>query len=259
MSNVKIPKIIWQTYKTHQIPAKWISSPESMKRLHPTWEYRFTTDIDNRKFVESEYPQYLALYDRLGREIKPICPVDMIRYLFLHKYGGMYLDLDYRAIKAFDSLFKIDADLYMFKTPNGQSYTNSIMASKPGCQFWLQCIEQIAHRLDNCPWYIFGDLRVLWTTGPGMLSSVLNDYNQPFVTIPSKLGHPCSICDHYFNRVCAETDSYVEELPGSSWTSPSTQLYYFGLCRWREILLFILILLIIVILVWLSYSSGKSK
>ena len=259
MADVKIPKIIWQTYKTHEIPSKWIPSPESLKTHHPSWSYHFVTDEDIRKFVEQEYPQYLNLYDRVGAEIKHICRVDMVRCLLLHKYGGFYIDLDYKALKAFDPLFVGDADIYVFKTPNmGNSYTNSFMASKPKVEFWIKCIELIQYRLDNCPWYIFGDLRVLWTTGPGLLTSVLEKYNQPYMTIPSKLGHPCTICDHYFNRVCSDSDSYVEELPGSSWTSPSTQIFYFTVCQWYDILLLVLIMLTIVIL-YLLFSKTFSS
>ena len=248
MSKINIPKIIWQTYKTHTIPDKWISSPESLRKLHPDWIYHLMDDKENRQFVIDNYPHYLNLYDRLGQEIKPICQVDMVRILYLHKYGGVYIDLDYKAIKPFDDLFNIGSDLYLFRTPNSNGYTNSFMASKPNSRFWIKCIEEISFRLDHKPWYIFGDLRVLWTTGPGMLTDVIKNHNKPFVTIPSKLGHPYSICDHYLNRFPTSEDAYVDELPGSSWTSPTTQIFYFTISRWKEILVILFIILLIIIL-----------
>ena len=247
MSKVFIPKNIWQTYKTHIIPDKWISSPESIKRLHPTWNYYLTDDQENLTFIQTYYPQYLQLYNRLGKEIKKICQVDMVRILYVHKYGGVYLDLDYEVLKPLDDLFIFNSDLYLFQTSNMGGFTNSFFGSRPNCPFWIQCIEEIKYRLDHKPWYIFGDVRVLWTTGPGMLTDVANEYNKPFVTIPYKLGHPCNICDHYLNRVCTNEDSYVKELEGSSWTNPTTQLFYFVVCCWKELLIILFLIILIII------------
>jgi mannosyltransferase OCH1-like enzyme len=255
MSKSSIPKIIWQTYKTHSIPNKWSSSPESLKKYHPTWKYHLTDDQENRQFMLTHYPEYLNLYDRLGREVKPICQVDMIRILRLHKYGGVYIDLDYEALKPFDDLFSIDSDLYLFRTSNLGGFTNSFLASIPGCYFWIKCIEKIIYRLDNKPWYILGDLRVLWTTGPGMLTDVANEYNKPYVTIPYKLGHPCNICDHYLNRVCTASESYVKELKGSSWTDPSVDIFYFMVCRWEYILSILFLILLIILFYFILYRK----
>lgn len=211
-----IPRLLWQTYKTHTVPQKWKTSPISLMQHHPAWEYNLTDDEENRMFVKENYPEHLLLYDRLWKELKPIASVDMVRYLLLHKHGGVYLDLDYRAVKPFDSLFASNASLYLVRTPNLGGYTNSFMASAPGCDFWMQCIAEIKKRIDNAPWYIRGDVRILWTTGPGMITSVANEYTQPFMTLPYKLAHPCSICDHYNGTICTSEESYVEEFEGSS-------------------------------------------
>lgn len=58
--------------------------------------------IKNHKFVATNYPQYLNLYDRVGREIKFICSVDLFRYLWRYKYNGACMDLDYEIIKLLD-------------------------------------------------------------------------------------------------------------------------------------------------------------
>ena len=58
-----IPKIIHQTWKTHQIPelmGKWV---QSWIKVNPDWEYWFWTDQDVHKFVEERFPQQLALFD----------------------------------------------------------------------------------------------------------------------------------------------------------------------------------------------------
>ena len=136
--STKIPKIFWQTYKTHQVPQKWITSPKSIMKYHPH-------------------------------------PVNICKCMHLHIFKGcgvyMDMDLDLEVLKPLDDLFESGADFYLVRTPNWMGYTNSFMASKPNCPFWIRCIEKIKYRLDHRPWYILGDINVLWTTGPAMISA----------------------------------------------------------------------------------------
>lgn len=244
-----IPKIIWQTWKTHQVPDKWKASPESIRHHCPDWSYRLMSDLQNLEFVQQEFPEYLSLYRSFDREIYR---VDLVRYLLLYRYGGVYMDLDLKLKRPLDQLFKGHHDLYLVRTPNLHGYTNAFMASRPGCPFWLRCIEEIQRRSQNRPWYILGDLRVLWTTGPGMITRVAQDYNRPFVTIPYLLGHPCSICDHYLNRPCSSEESWVEELPGSSWTGMASHLFRTAVCRWDYIVPILIVLLLLLIFFLIS-------
>lgn len=251
-----IPKIIWQTWKTHQVPDKWKESPESISFHCPNWKYRLVDDQENLDFVKENFPQYLSLYQSFDREIYR---VDMIRYLRLYYHGGVYMDLDLKLTRSLDQLLKGDHDLYLVRTPNLNGYTNSFMASKQGCPFWLRCIEEIKKRSQNRPWYILGDLKVIWTTGPDMITKVAQEYNHPFVTIPYLLGHPCTICDHYLDRPCPSEDSYVEELKGSSWTGVASTLFQMCVCRWDYIvpIFIIMILLLFSFLIWCSTDPSQ--
>lgn len=53
--DLKIPKIIHQTYKDENLPAAWKDAPLHWERTHPTWEYMYWTDTRNRAFIEQEY------------------------------------------------------------------------------------------------------------------------------------------------------------------------------------------------------------
>jgi mannosyltransferase OCH1-like enzyme len=54
------------------------------------YEYKLWTPTDVNEILE-DYSKYIDMYDNVRY---PIQKVDIIRFLILHKYGGVYLDLD---------------------------------------------------------------------------------------------------------------------------------------------------------------------
>lgn len=133
------------------------------------------------------------------------------------------------------------------------------MASKPNCPFWLECISNIRERAQRRPWYIQGDLKVLWTTGPDLVTEVAKQYTHPFVTIPYRLGHPCTICDHYWDRPCSDDLSFIEELPGSSWSGGLARAFHTLVCQWELFILVIILILLLLLLILVSGSIRKGK
>ncbi len=80
-----VPKIIHQLWKDETIPERYRALSESWRKHHPGWEYRLWTDSDIRRFVASEYPSFLPIFDAYK---KPICRADAGRYLILRSLGG---------------------------------------------------------------------------------------------------------------------------------------------------------------------------
>ena len=167
-NSVKIPKIIMQTWKDHNIPKKWKTSPKSIRKYMPDWKYVLMTDKDNRNFVKKHFPDFLKYYDAFPY---PIQRCDSIRYMFLYKFGGLYMDLDFEVLHPLDSLFTSGAEAYLVSSSNVGSYlTNSFMASKPGCKLWLDAIEEMKKPV---PYYYIGrHLTVMHQTGSFLLSRI---------------------------------------------------------------------------------------
>ena len=70
-SQSRIPKIIHQSYKSEStLPQEWADTPSRWKKLHPTYEYKFWSDDDNRKFIPA-----------------PIQRADAARYFAVLHYG----------------------------------------------------------------------------------------------------------------------------------------------------------------------------
>lgn len=90
------PKIIHQTWKSTEIPPRWQRFRDAWKKFHPGWEFRLWTDEDNRRLVERDYTAFLQLYDSYAY---PVQKADFARILYLHKFGGVYADLDLEPLR----------------------------------------------------------------------------------------------------------------------------------------------------------------
>lgn len=164
-----IPKIIHQTWKTAKLPIRWQGFRESWKRLHPDWELRLWTDDDNMLLVEKYYPDFLELYKSYEY---PILKSDFARILYLHKFGGLYADLDLEPLKPLDRLVEKPCLVVgierggMGKTVNNQDYViNACMASPKGHLFWEMLLERLQ--------ITFRRKRFLESKGPYVMQTIV--------------------------------------------------------------------------------------
>jgi mannosyltransferase OCH1-like enzyme len=126
-SLVFIPKIVHQTYKTRDLPSNYREWRQSCIDLNPDWEFKIWTDDDNQNLVQMHYPHLLSIYNNYDRKIKKI---DMVRYLMLDHYGGVYLDMDMTCLRPFGTLFDNSKDSTV-ATQGMEEYANAFMASPP--------------------------------------------------------------------------------------------------------------------------------
>jgi len=101
----KIPRLIIQTWKSNDIPSKYINSIRSIKRYNPHYKFMFFTDKDIDNFIKEEYPQYYSTYKRLPVIIQKI---DFFRYIAVYHYGGFYFDLDMTGLYPLDNILKYE-------------------------------------------------------------------------------------------------------------------------------------------------------
>jgi mannosyltransferase OCH1-like enzyme len=231
-----IPKEIFQTWKTRDVPDKWKESQLSIIRHLPDWKYTLYTDEDNREFVKTHFPDFLSYYDNFPYNIQR---ADAIRYMYLYINGGVYMDLDIALQKPIHDLLG-DEDFYLVPSGNiSSSFTNSFMISKPRASFWLNVIEEMkkpASILAFTKHFI-----VMNTTGPIMLTRVAKEYNGKFGYLPVKQIIPCSICN--FNY-CDTSASYTKILIGQSWCNIDTEFFNFFMCNWKKVIMIVSLFII---------------
>jgi len=183
-----IPKIIHQTYKNENLPQMYKECQETIKYLHPDFEYRFYTDDDMLNFIKISFPDYYNKFIELPRMIMKI---DMLRYFLMYKFGGIYADLDYKFVKKFDLLdYKIVLPISRVKNDNKMDCLgNCIFASEPNHPFWKMVIDELlGFKLKN----VITDNDVIHITGPVFLTNIYKKYTNKddIYTCPIMFFHP---------------------------------------------------------------------
>ena len=102
-----IPKKIYQSWKTKQLPIKTIEAVERTKRLNPEYDYELWDDNDCRDFILKYFGEnYANAFDVL---VPGAFKCDFWRYAILYIKGGVYMDLDMTNILPFRDIFR-DSD-----------------------------------------------------------------------------------------------------------------------------------------------------
>jgi mannosyltransferase OCH1-like enzyme len=168
-----IPKILHQTWKDRNLPVHSAELTEKWQSLHPGWTHKVWTDAECDEFVTAVWPELEKLYRSFPY---PIQRFDMIRYLILHTYGGVYLDLDMMPVKSLDFLTATQ-DFVVCKEPaeaatiHKRDYiiSNAFMASPAQHKFINFLLNDLATHKTS-----FKDRNntILDTTGPFFMSRV---------------------------------------------------------------------------------------
>ena len=143
-------------------PQKYRKWQNSWKENNNNYQYIFWDKKSIYKLLEENYPEYYEEYISLDKIIKKC---DAARYFILHKYGGVYADLDTISYKSIDSLLNNlslnDKDIVLseesddplsWKSSLSKKIStesklkkvigNAIIISKKGISFWLEFIKK---------------------------------------------------------------------------------------------------------------------
>ena len=182
----KVPKIIWQTMKTNQVPVFMYDYTDTWIRLNPEYEYRLYNDEDVFEFIKNEFPDYLAVYRKIEYGASK---ADLWRYLVMYKYGGVYADIDCRCLRplrewinpgsAFVTQLGINRDLcqwLLISVPENpvflkaaQRVLKNIMENRSNAEYHgFEFAEGKLAIRENEPLYKFND-KVLGLAGPPVL------------------------------------------------------------------------------------------
>lgn len=263
--DMKIPKIIHQTYKTTELPERWMDTPIEWTGLHRGWEYKFWTNEDNRKLIEDHYPWFLEQYDSYEF---PIMRADVARYFILHHYGGVYADLDIRPTRNIEELLQ-NEQIVLFETPN-LGLTNSLMASVPGHRFWEYVHDDLGYMRHNVLFRFSNYGKIITSTGSALLWHAYQSWDDPkkyeeIALLDSGRYGKSNWCqtqkpDWFKRRTSGQ--SWFHHIEGSSWHPSANSVSYvkMGTCAPIPFLMVVIgTIAILAVIYWLLLAIVYKK
>lgn len=254
----RIPRIVHQTWKNHDIPVKWNRTVHSVRTLNSKeFQYHLWTDEDIHRYVRHVEPDYYRnIFLHYPLDIQRI---DAFRYIILYYIGGIYIDMDNGCRKSFDTLFETiesldpqSKNLAAFPRTSPVGISNGFMISTKNHPLFRMLISNLPLFAHN---YLIDYLTVMFTAGPTYLSIIEFYFDQ--ISTNSSI------------RILDEivySNIYTWHTPGNSWHGQDARiiLYVYHSLRTMKMktiiqILWIFALLLLIIVYRRRFSRLKRR
>lgn len=165
-----IPKQVFLTWETKDLPPKMAKSVEKLKSENPEFKYHLYDEQERRNFIVQHFENdVVKSYDAL---IPGAYKADLWRYCVLYKLGGIYLDIKFYTVNGFKLMSMTNKEYFIRDIkPSGAGVINGLIVSKPGNQKLMNCINDIVKNVKN---KYYGN-SPLEPTGPLLLVKQFNE------------------------------------------------------------------------------------
>jgi mannosyltransferase OCH1-like enzyme len=191
-----IPRIIHQTSRSKLLSFEERQLQKRFRDLLPDWNLNVWDEDDNERLICELFPSYHGAYKSIG---KGVARADIVRTIYLYKYGGFYFDTDYKLLKPIGE--DILKEVCVLPISRGSDVLspefrlgNCVLGSEPDFPFWRDFVVDIfeSGRLEN-----IGEHTIEKITGPeGLTRFYVNNRNRyPEVCLPPRNAfHPLITC-----------------------------------------------------------------
>ena len=232
----RIPARLIQTGKSRNLPLFARAATANCKCLNPDFEYRFFDDDQVSAFIQSEFPEYREVFERLPL---PIQKCDFFRYLAVFRLGGFYFDTDvlfatglnelltHRCVFPFEELtlsrylrrrYQMDWEIgnYGFGAVAGHPFLDAVIQNCIRAQQDPRWAEPM---MQGIPRLFRAEFHVLNTTGPGLVSRTIAE--NPHLTKEMTILFPEDVCDE---RTWHQFGNFGVHAQEGSWRSGGSYL-----------------------------------
>lgn len=145
-----IPRIIHQPWRTLDVPAHLRVYQDSWRTLHPDWEYRLWVNEDNHRLIAESFPEFADFFSRLQ---PPIMKIDFVRLAYMHRFGGVYADMDFEALRPLTPLLD-ESKIIVGRESGGvgvqmrgRDFISSALIISPARHpLWLEVMNEMTRR-----------------------------------------------------------------------------------------------------------------
>ncbi|CAF2538183.1 unnamed protein product [Rotaria sp. Silwood2] len=165
----RIPRLIHQTYRTHDVPSIWNATVQSViEKNLGEFKYRRWSHAEMDAFVKEHEPKfYWKTYITYPYDMQRI---DSFRYVLMFYLGGIYVDMDNGCNRPFRDLVvtleSLDPNAtYLAAFPQRESFgvESDFLISSAGHPLYRQLISRL-HLFNH--YYIFQFWTMLLSAGP---------------------------------------------------------------------------------------------
>lgn len=208
-----IPKLIHQIWLGGNMPESHREFASKLKRANPGMEYKL--------WDESNIDFELRTGDLMDRATNFGQKSDILRYEILHKFGGIYMDMDFLAVRPLDPLLHAEFFTGIVYHPY-PSLANGLIGAAPGHAIIDELLQRIGCNDD--PDDIMG---IMKKTGPFLLTDV---FMELYPEYPGSVALPNSYFYPYPNAPRYKTlgDDY------NQYIKPETLCVHLWHCSWMK-------------------------
>lgn len=144
-----IPRIIHQSWTDEgPIPPQWQAFSSDLRARHPDWDHRLWSEDDTVKLIKEHYAWLMPFYSNLPGNAQR---ADVAKYLYMHRFGGVYLSMGAYCARQLDALL---GGFVVLAPGGGASVSVSFMASEPGQPFWPFVVSKVCVVCSVCGAYV---------------------------------------------------------------------------------------------------------
>lgn len=165
----KIPRVIYQTFKSRHLTQGMYDAVASWKNLNPEFEHYFYGDEECIDFIKNHFD--LDVLESYFSLIPGAFKADLWRCCVLYQKGGVYVDADMVCLKNLENFIAPDDEFVIARDdPMSKSFLyNAFIACVPNHKFLLTQIESIVENVKNKKNIFYLDV-----AGPGLLGKSVN-------------------------------------------------------------------------------------
>lgn len=151
--SLRIPKTIHQIWiGPKPFPELYKNYAGTCKASNPGWEYKLWTNKDVESVLAIN-PKYKSLYKEYEKYGHFSGQKDILEYLILYKYGGVFLDADIECKKGFSELQR-KYDFFSALEPGNRwsavpIMTNAVVGSKKNNSIFIDTLDMAINKYDS--------------------------------------------------------------------------------------------------------------
>lgn len=197
LKSQKIPRVIYQTFETLEVPDGMYKSIDSWKNSNIEYEHYFFTEEDRISFIEKYFDD--VVLDTYLRIIPGAFKADLWRCCILYEKGGIYVDADMICLSSLESLIE-ESDEFLISRDDPMAnrfLANGFIASIPKHPFLKKQIDNIVDNVQNLRERYYLDI-----SGPALFGKSVNEvcgrgeYNDFELGVYSAGGYTFKILEH---------------------------------------------------------------